>query len=374
MAENFSIRLEAQGARQYIRDVGEANRISEALRRTLNSPISAKLSVDTRSAAAAFRDVERQAAGTRGALGQAGTSAASAFNQGITRGIGGIGGVISGALRPLNTIVTGFFLGLGNQASIAFTSAFRGIGNQIRTGIQEAANFSTQAVDIAAISIAGRGNISLAEQQQIIADTGKVLEDLAVDPKLVVDLNQAAAAALALQKTGTDLGAGDQGALRAAIELQNTVGATGSDSEFQTSAEIIGRAQKQYGLAADELGRITQTATGLLAFSPTKNLTDLSDGLNIASSAAAAYAIQIEETGATLASVSPYFSSLSEAGTAQRSFLNSLVNPTDGARCPQTVRHRGLQRQWRTQGSRRDPGYFSAKDEGSDRSAAWGVT
>ncbi|MEZ4614914.1 MAG: hypothetical protein R2867_05280 [Caldilineaceae bacterium] len=126
--------------------MGEANRISEALRHvefTYLGQTVCRHSIP----AAAFRDVERQAAGTRGALGQAGTSAASAFNPGITRGIGGIGGVISGALRPLNTIVTGFFLGLGNQASIAFTSAFRGIGNQIRTGIQEAANFSTQAVD-----------------------------------------------------------------------------------------------------------------------------------------------------------------------------------------------------------------------------------
>ncbi|MEZ4614913.1 MAG: hypothetical protein R2867_05275 [Caldilineaceae bacterium] len=66
-----------------------------------------------------------------------------------------------------------------------------------------------------------------------------MLEDLAVDPKLVVDLNQAAAAALALQKTGTDLGAGDQGALRAAIELQNTVGATGSDSDSRLVRKLL---------------------------------------------------------------------------------------------------------------------------------------
>lgn len=213
--------------------------------------------------------------------------------------------------------------GLSKAASVAVKAAgaatvlaVGGITAAIGAGVKKAADLEQGVADIASV-------------MGITAKDAKPLKDLianlGMDPKLKVNADEASDAIMQLAQSGMSMQDILDGAARSTVLLSN---ATGGD--MATSAAIASDAMSLFGISADEMSRAVNGITGVTVASKF-GIQDYQLALSQAGGVASAVGVGFEDFNTTIAAISPYFASGSDAGTSFKTFLQRLIPSSNEA-------------------------------------------
>jgi TP901 family phage tail tape measure protein len=216
-------------------------------------------------------------------------------------------------------------------------SALTSFGSALGTGLVAAAALGVAAVGAVAIAV-GKGVSAAADFEQNLADIAstagmtldqmaplkKYLFDLALDPKLKVNLDEASAAAANLTKNGLTMDQIMGGALRQTVLLSNSIGA-----DFGMSADMTTNVMQMFNLTADEMAGAVNNITGTLQASK-MTAQDYAGALAMGGGVASSVGVDFKDFNAVMASTAYMFSSGSDAGTSFKTFLQRLT-PTSQA-------------------------------------------
>lgn len=150
-----------------------------------------------------------------------------------------------------------------------------------------------------------------------------LMTELALDPKLTVNVTQAGEAIEVLAANGLELEEILAGGAKGAVQLAN---ATGSD--FATAATIATDAMQQFGFKASELEKVADGIAGVLIKSKF-DADDYALALSNAGGIAGNLGVDLTDFNTVLAATSSFFSSGSDAGTSFKTLLTRLSKPTD---------------------------------------------
>lgn len=212
------------------------------------------------------------------------------------------GTVVVGAVATLGAALTGFAIG----------------------GIQKAADLDQKMADIAA-------TMGIAKEQA--QGLKQLALDLALDPNLTVSATQAAEAIEVLAANGADLVDELGNVTEAGRELTTQVvamsNATGAD--FALSAAIATDAASIFKIAAEDMGKVVDGAAGVMVASKF-DAQDYALALANAGSIASGAGVDIEDFNTIIAATASQFASGSDSGTALKSMLAQLADPTNAAK------------------------------------------
>lgn len=152
-----------------------------------------------------------------------------------------------------------------------------------------------------------------------------LIQDLGLDPKLQVTATEAAAAIEMLGKNGLTVEQIMGGAARATVLLAN---ATGGD--FALAADVATSAMLAFGIDADKMNAVVSNISGSLVQSKF-DINDYALALAQGGGVAAAVGVDFEDFNATIAAISPLFSSGSDAGTSLKTMLQRLIPQSNDA-------------------------------------------
>jgi TP901 family phage tail tape measure protein len=217
---------------------------------------------------------------------------------------------ITASLTKLGSIVgTGLVIGAG-AAAAAFTKF-------AYDGFNAAADLEQQMSGIAAV---------LGKTAAEVAPLNDLIQDLALNPNLTVNTQEAADAIQMLARNGLDMDTIMAGAAESVVALANATG-----GEFAQSADVMTDAMKQFGIEASDLGVVVDGINGVVnnsKFAMNDMALALAQGGGVASDAG----VEFDDFATTIAAISPLFSSGSDAGTSFKTFLNSLSPSTKTAK------------------------------------------
>lgn len=150
-----------------------------------------------------------------------------------------------------------------------------------------------------------------------------LMTELALDPKLTVNVTQAGEAIEVLAANGLELSDILAGGAKGAVQLAN---ATGSD--FATAATIATDAMQQFGFEANQLETVADGIAGVLVKSKF-DANDYALALSNAGGIAGSLGVELSDFNTVLAATSSQFASGSDAGTSFKTLLTRLAKPTD---------------------------------------------
>lgn len=222
-----------------------------------------------------------------------------------------------------------------NQASGPIgtvTKALNGLGGAAKTAVMAAGVAATASVT-AVVGAIGVGVGKAAELEQGVADIasvmgitfdeakplGDLIQNLGMDPKLKVDALGASDAIMQLAQSGISMADILDGAARSTVLLSN---ATGGD--MATSAAVASDAMALFGIQAKDMQDAVNGITGVTVASKF-GIEDYQLALAAAGGVASAVGVDFNDFNATIAAISPYFASGSDAGTSFKTFLQRLV-------------------------------------------------
>lgn len=222
-----------------------------------------------------------------------------------------------------------------NQASGPIgtvTKALNGLGGAAKTAVMAAGVAATASVT-AVVGAIGVGVGKAAELEQGVADIasvmgitfdeakplGDLIQNLGMDPKLKVDALGASDAIMQLAQSGISMADILDGAARSTVLLSN---ATGGD--MATSAAVASDAMALFGIQAKDMQDAVNGITGVTVASKF-GIEDYQLALAAAGGVASAVGVDFDDFNATIAAISPYFASGSDAGTSFKTFLQRLV-------------------------------------------------
>lgn len=232
----------------------------------------------------------------------------------------GQGSAITDASKAL-----GSFKGAGDTAIstlVGVGKALTGVGAIAATaligfgasGVKAAMDVDHQLAQIAA---------TLGTTKDAAMPLKDLMTELALDPKLTVNVTQAGEAIEVLAANGLELQDILEGGARGAVQLAN---ATGSD--FATAATIATDAMQQFGFEANELGQVADGIAGVLVKSKF-SADDYALALSNAGGIAGSLGVELSDFNTVLAATSSQFASGSDAGTSFKTLLARLAKPTD---------------------------------------------
>lgn len=211
--------------------------------------------------------------------------------------------------------------GLGSAAKVttlaagaAATAAIAGVTAAIGVGVKKAADLEQGVADIASV---------MGVTFQEAAPLKELISDLGMDPRLKVTATEASDAIMQLAQSGMSMQEILDGAARSTVLLSN---ATGGD--MATSAAIASDAMSLFGIQATDMARAVNGITGVTVASKF-GINDYQLALSQAGGVAAAVGVSFEDFNTTIAAISPYFASGSDAGTSFKTMLQRLV-PASG--------------------------------------------
>jgi TP901 family phage tail tape measure protein len=205
----------------------------------------------------------------------------------------------------------GTMLGTGLVAAAALgVAAIAGVGLAIGKGISAAADFEQNLANIA--STAG---MTLEQMGPL----KKYLFDLALDPKLKVNLDEASAAAANLVKNGLTLDQVTSGAARSVVLLANATGA-----DFGAAADTVTNVMQMFNI---EAGKMDAAVSNIAGTQQASKMTaqDYAGFIAQAGGVAAAAGVELEDFNATGAATAYMFSSGTDAGTSFKTFMQRLI-------------------------------------------------
>lgn len=218
----------------------------------------------------------------------------------------GKAGKAQSALGPLNNM-----LGTGIKvAGAAAVAALGAVVVGVVSSVKAAADFEQGLTDVSAAM-----GINATETGQL----KKLIMDLGFDPKLKVNATEATDAIGVLGTAGVEMTDILNGAARSTVLLANATGA-----DFATAGAIAADTMALFGIKADGLQKAISNVTGVTIASKF-DINDYRLALAQAGGVAATVGVDFEDFNATIAAISPFFASGSDAGTSFKTFLTSLV-------------------------------------------------
>lgn len=223
--------------------------------------------------------------------------------------------VINGVADNVNGLakVAGTAVKLASAAAVA---AVGGVTAAIGVGVKKAADLEQGVADIASV-------MGITFDQA--APLKKLIGDLGMDPKLKVNAVEASDAIMQLAQSGMSMQEILDGAARSTVLLSN---ATGGD--MATSAAIASDAMALFGINATDMATAVNGITGVTVASKF-GINDYQLALSQAGGVASAVGVNFADFNTTIAAISPYFASGSDAGTSFKTFLQRLVPITNDA-------------------------------------------
>jgi len=202
-------------------------------------------------------------------------------------------------------------------AAAAGAAAIAGVGAIMVKGIKSAAELEQNVANIGAtMGLAGADMKPFKD----------MITNLALDPKLKVNLDEASSAVAMLAKMGVR-GEQDMSAMaRATVLLSNSTG-----GDLATSAEVAMKAQKLWNLSIEDTGFVTNQTVGFLQNS-TADLNDYRLGMSAAGGVASSLGVTLEDFNASLGVSIIKYGSAASAGDGLKTFLTALNPLTDTAK------------------------------------------
>lgn len=226
--------------------------------------------------------------------------ASGPINQ-VKQALGGLGGLAK------TTMVA---------AGAATAGAVVGITAAIGVGVGKAADLEQGIADIASVM-----GITFDEAKPL----GDLIQQLGIDPKLKVDAVGASDAIMQLAQSGISMADILDGAARSTVLLSN---ATGGD--MATSAAVASDAMALFGIKAEDMKTAVDGITGVTVASKF-GIQDYALALSQGGGVAAVAGVSFADFNTTIAAISPYFASGSDAGTSFKTFLQRLVPQSNAA-------------------------------------------
>jgi TP901 family phage tail tape measure protein len=221
-------------------------------------------------------------------------------------------GAVKKALDGLGGAAKASVAAAGMAAAASVTAVVGAIG----VGVGKAAELEQGVADIASVM-----GITFDEAQPL----GELISNLGMDPKLKVNAVEASDAIMQLAQSGISMTDILDGAARSTVLLSN---ATGGD--MATSAAVASDAMALFGIDAKDMQDAVNGITGVTVASKF-GIQDYQFALAAAGGVASAVGVDFDDFNATIAAISPYFASGSDAGTSFKTFLQRLVPQSNEA-------------------------------------------
>jgi len=239
----------------------------------------------------------------------------NAFNsaeKGIDSLHGAAGNLQAKALGPLNNM-------MGNVLKLSAGALAAGIGGLtavIGSSVKASMDMEQQLADISA---------SMGASADETGELKKLINDLGFDPKLKVSATEAADAIGTLGTAGLSVDEILGGAARSTVLLANATGA-----DFADAAAIATDVMAQFNIKAEDMASAVNGITSTTIASKF-DINDYKLALAQAGGVAATVGVEFDDFNATIAAISPYFASGSDAGTSFKTFLQRLVPQSNEA-------------------------------------------
>lgn len=230
-------------------------------------------------------------------------------------------GVIGGVQRSLGAL--GSAAGsVAMAAGVAAAAAGAAIAGTIAVGVGKAMDMEQKIADIA--SVMGLA----ADETQPLAD---LITNLGIDPKLKVDATQAADAIGMLGQNGLTMAQIMDGAARSTVLLANA-----TDADFTVAAGVATDTMALFGIEAKDMAKAVNGITGVTIASKF-GINDYALALAQGGGVASAVGVSFDDFNTTIAAISPYFSSGSDAGTSFKTFLQRMIPASNEATSAMTA-------------------------------------
>lgn len=220
--------------------------------------------------------------------------------------------LVSKGLEPLRSMLA---TGLKVAAGVA-VGAIGALGAGLVSSIKGAGDFEQHLVDVSAAMGAN------AEQTSKLKD---LILSLGIDPHLKVDATEAAEAIGQLGTAGIAIPDILDGAARSTVLLANATGA-----DFTQAANIASDAMHLWGISAKDLQKAVDNITATTIASKF-TINDYALALAQGGGVAATVGVGFEDFNTSIAAMSSFFSSGSDAGTSFKVMLQNLVPKSDKA-------------------------------------------
>ena len=201
------------------------------------------------------------------------------------------------------------FVGAAAAAAVAATSF-------VVSGINQAADLESKMGGIASI---------MGETKDAIEPLKDLILDLGMDPTLKVNATEAADAIEKLASNGLTMTQIMDGAAKSTVLLANSTGA-----DFDTAAAVATDTMALFNISAENMQTAVDGITGVTIASKF-GINDYRLALAQAGGVASATGVEFDDFNTTIAGISNYFASGSDAGTSFKTMLLRLVPSTDKA-------------------------------------------
>lgn len=183
-------------------------------------------------------------------------------------------------------------------------------------GINKASDLESKMGGIASI---------MGETKDAIEPLKDLILDLGMDPNLKVDATEAADAIEKLASNGLTMTQIMDGAAKSTVLLANSTGA-----DFETAAAVATDAMALFNIEASNMQAAVDGITGVTVASKF-DINDFRLALSQAGGVASATGVEFDDFNASIAGISNYFASGSDAGTSFKTMLLRLNPQTDEA-------------------------------------------
>lgn len=184
------------------------------------------------------------------------------------------------------------------------------------SGINKASDLESKMAGIASI---------MGETKDAIEPLKELILDLGMDPNLKVDATEAADAIEKLASNGLTMTQIMDGAAKSTVLLANSTGA-----DFETAAAVATDAMALFNIEAADMQAAVDGITGVTVASKF-DINDFRLALSQAGGVASATGVEFDDFNASIAGISNYFASGSDAGTSFKTMLLRLNPQTDEA-------------------------------------------
>lgn len=228
----------------------------------------------------------------------------------------GMAGSLSKAYDDMGKSVLNAATAIGKTFVTAAAAATVAVGAFIASGINKSAELESEMGGIASI---------MGETKDAIEPLKELILDLGMDPTLKVNATEAADAIEKLASNGLTMTQIMDGAAKSTVLLANSTGA-----DFDTAAAVATDTMALFNITAENMQTAVDGITGVTIASKF-GISDYRLALAQAGGVASATGVDFADFNTTIAGISNYFASGSDAGTSFKTMLLRLVPSSDEA-------------------------------------------
>lgn len=228
----------------------------------------------------------------------------------------GMAGNLGRAYDSMGKSVLNAATAIGKTFVVAAAAATAAVGAFVVGGIKAASDLESQMGGIASI---------MGETKEAVGPLKDLIMDLGLDPTLKVNATEAADAIEKLASNGLTMTQIMEGAAKNTVLLANSTGA-----DFETAAAIATDTMALFNIEAADMMTAVNGITGVTVASKF-GINDYRLALSQAGGVASAVGVEFSDFNTSIAGISNYFASGSDAGTSFKTMLQRLVPTTTPA-------------------------------------------